>query len=226
MKYHLTFLALLALVFLVVLNSDLLYMVQSRSLFMSGSIFLADCLRVPGGFLTWLGLWFTQFCYYPALGGSLLVALWLALYVVLQRAFRPVGSWSWLLLIPVVSLLVSTVDLGYWIYLLKQHGYWFRETLGTLFVALLLWLQGRENHLWRNASASVLALASYPLLGWYAVLATLCVLLRLIRQRSFTLLFPISIFLFSLFLFPFYFVSLRPIVSLATHPIIYLCLTI
>ena len=203
MKYHLTFLALLTLVFLVVLNSDLLYMVQSRSLFMSGSIFLADCLRVPGGFLTWLGLWFTQFCFYPALGGSLLVALWLALYVVLQRAFRPVGSWSWLLLIPVVALLVSTVDLGYWIYLLKQHGYWFRETLGTLFVALLLWLQGRENHLWRNVSASVLALASYPLLGWYAVLATLCILLRLLRQRSFTLLYPLSIFLFSLFLFPF-----------------------
>lgn len=203
MKYHLAFIALLAITFLVVLNSDLLYMVQSRSLFMSGSIFLADCLRVPSGFLTWLGLWFTQFFYYPILGGSLLVALWLAIYVVLQRAFRPTGSWSWLLLIPVVALLVSTVDLGYWIYLLKQQGYWSRETLGTLFVALLLWLQGRENQLWRNVAASVLALASYPLLGWYAVLATLCLLLRLVRQRSFTLLFPISIFLFSLFLFPF-----------------------
>ena len=203
MKYHLAFIALLAITFLVVLNSDLLYMVQSRSLFMSGSIFLADCLRVPGGFLTWLGLWFTQFCYFPALGGSMLVALWLAIYVVLQRAFRPAGSWSWLLLIPIVALLVSTVDLGYWIYLLKQHGYWFRETLGTLFVALFLWLQGREKLLWRNVLAPVLALASYPLLGWYAVLASLCLLLRLVRQRFFTLLFPISIFLFSLFFFPY-----------------------
>ncbi len=108
----------------------------------------------------------------------MLIALWLALYVVLQCAFRPSGSWSWLLLIPIVALLVSTVDLGYWIYLLKQHGYWFRETLGTLFVALLLWLQGRENRLCRNVLASVLALASYPLLGWYAVLALLCIVLR------------------------------------------------
>lgn len=203
MKHHLPFIGLLSVIFLLVLNSDLLYMVQSRSLFMSGSIFLADCLRVPGGFLTWLSLWFTQFFYYPVLGGSMLIVLWLALYVVLQRAFRPSSSWSWVLLIPVVALLVSTVDLGYWIYLLKQHGYWFRETLGTLFVALLLWLQGRENCLWRNVSASVLALASYPLLGWYAVLATLCILLRLVRHRYFSYLFPLSIFLFSLFLFPF-----------------------
>ncbi len=178
MRYHLPFIALLSILFLVVLNSDLLYMVQSRSLFMSGSIFLADCMRVPGGFLTWLGLWFTQFFYYPALGGSFLVVLWLALYAVLQRTFRPATFWSWLLLIPVVALLVSTVDLGYWIYLLKQHGYWFRETLGTLFVALLLWLQGRDNHLWRNVSASAFALVAYPLFGWYSVLALLCMVIR------------------------------------------------
>ena len=203
MKQHLSFIGLLSVIFLLVLNSDLLYMVQSRSLFMSGSIFLADCLRVPGGFLTWLSLWFTQFFYYPALGGSMLIVLWLALYVVLQRAFRPSSSWSWVLLIPVVALLVSTVDLGYWIYLLKQHGYWFRETLGTLFVALLLWLQGRENCLWRNVSASVLALASYPLLGWYAVLATLCILLRLVRQKFLTPYSSLLIFLSALFLFPF-----------------------
>lgn len=203
MKQHLSFIGLLSVIFLLVLNSDLLYMVQSRSLFMSGSIFLADCLRVPGGFLTWLSLWFTQFFYYPVLGGSMLIVLWLALYVVLQRAFRPSSSWSWVLLIPVVALLVSTVDLGYWIYLLKQHGYWFRETLGTLFVALLLWLQGRENCLWRNVSASVLALASYPLLGWYAVLATLCIFLRLVRQKFLTPYSSLLIFLSALFLFPF-----------------------
>lgn len=215
MKYHLAFASLLALVFLVVLNSDLLYMVQSRSLFMSSPIFFADCMRVPGGFLTWLGLWFTQLCYYPVLGGSILIALWLALYVVLQRTFRPAVSWSWLLLLPVVALLVSTIDLGYWVYLLKQPGYWFRETLGTLFVSLLLWLQGQEKHSWRNVAASVLAVASYPLLGWYAVLATLCILIRLVRNRFFTpspwvartsflpLHTSFLIVFFSLFLFPF-----------------------
>ena len=188
MKHYLPFIGLLSVLFLLVLNSDLLYMVQSRSLFMSGSIFLADCLRVPGGFLTWLSLWFTQFFYYPVLGGSMLIVLWLALYVVLQRAFRPSSSWSWVLLIPVVALLVSTVDLGYWIYLLKQHGYWFRESLGILFVALMLWVQGQECASRRSAVAIALSLISYPLLGWYAVLASLCVtmreLCRAIKSRS------------------------------------------
>ena len=178
MKYHLLFIALLGLLFTAVLNADLLYMVQSRSLFMSGTVFFADCMRVPGGFLTWLGLYLTQFFYYPALGGSMLVLLWLAVYVALQRAFRPDASWSWLLLIPVVGLLVSVVDLGYWIYLLKQHGYWFRETLGTLGVALLLWVQGREQKSWRGIVAAVLALASYPLIGWYSVLSLLCMIAR------------------------------------------------
>ena len=184
MKYYLPYLFLLSAVFVLVLNADLLYMVQSRSLFMSGSIFFADCMRVPGGFLTWLGLWFTQFFYYPYLGGSLLVLLWMALFVVLQRTFRPAASWLWVLLIPVVALIVSDLDLGYWIYILKQHGYWFRETLGTLFVALLLWLQGRENQLIRNVSAAVLALVAYPLFGWYAVLALLCILLRRLRKDT------------------------------------------
>lgn len=173
MRNNLLFIALLGFLFTAVLNADLLYMVQDRSLFMSGTLFLADCMRVPGGFLTWLGLWFTQFFYYPYLGASMLVLLWLALYSVLHRTFRPAASWSWLLLIPVVALIVSTVDLGYWIYVLKQHGYWFRETLGTLFLALLLWSQ-RVHVL----VGPVLALITYPLLGWYSVLALFCMAVR------------------------------------------------
>ena len=177
-KYHLLYIAILGIIFTMVLNADLLYMVQSRSLFMSGSIFFADCMRVPGGFLTWIGLWLSQFLYYPALGGSMLVLLWLAIYYVLQRAIRPDESWSWLLLVPVIGLIVADVDLGYWIYLLKLHGYWFRETVGILFVALMLWLQGHDGRQWRGALAGVLSLLAYPLFGWYAVLATACIVLR------------------------------------------------
>lgn len=178
MKYYLIFFGILSTIFLMVCNADLLYMVQERSLFMSSSVFLTDCLRTPGGLLTWLALWFTQFFYYPWLGGSMLVGLWLVICLVLQRTFRPVASWSWLVLIPVVALLVSTIDLGYWIYILKQQGYWFRETLGILFVSLLLALQGAKNQSYRTLIASAIALAVYPFVGYHSLLALVCILAR------------------------------------------------
>ena len=43
-----------------------------------------------------------------------------------------------LLLIPLVCLLVSEIDLGYWIYYNKNHGYCFSQTLGLLFASLLI----------------------------------------------------------------------------------------
>lgn len=178
MKHYLLFFAILSTIFLMVCNADLFYMVQNRSLFMKGSVFLIDCLRTPGGLLTWLALWFTQFFYYPWLGGSMLVLLWVALYCVLHRTFRPDATWSWLPLIPVIALLVSAIDLGYWIYILKQHGYWFRETLGVLVVALLLWLQGASNQTLRNLLSSVIALSLYPFIGYYSFLALVCILVR------------------------------------------------
>lgn len=178
MKHYLIFFTILSSIFLIVFNADLLYMVQERSLFMSGSVFFVDCLRTPGGLLTWVALWFTQFFYYPWLGGSILLLLWLAICLVLYRNFRPASSWHWLIIIPVVALLVSTIDLGYWIYILKQQGYWFRETLGILFVSLLLWLQGAKNQSHRALLSSVIALSFYPLFGYYSVLALICILLR------------------------------------------------
>ena len=76
-----------ALLLLPLLSGDLLYMAQSRSLFMSGSQFWHDCMRHAGGGLEWLGLALTQLGYYPWLCGWALVLIWLATLWLLRRIF-------------------------------------------------------------------------------------------------------------------------------------------
>ena len=177
---------LVATIFLlVVCNADVLHTAQSRSLCINEStIFLQQVMHSPDGLLAWTGCWLTQLFYYPWLGALVLYLLWCGIYVTLCRALAIPGQWRFLLLIPLFALLVSLIDLGYWIYYLKHPGYWFRETLGLLFVSLLLWLQPQQQgcgtlfaklRVW---TAPALAALTYPLVGWYAVLALTALAIR------------------------------------------------
>ena len=169
-----------ALLLLPLLSGDLLYMAQSRSLFMSGSQFWHDCMRHAGGGLEWLGLALTQLGYYPWLCGWALVLIWLATWWLLRRIFPLPQQWQWLHFIPLVAMLTSVIALGYWIYYLKQPGYIFRHSLGLLSVAALL--HWRHRH-W-GWVISLVTLCFYPLLGWYSVLALLLRLLRCLFYRQ------------------------------------------
>lgn len=132
--------ALLSWYFLMMRNADVLYMQQMRSLFNDTSVFFQQYNAVPAGFLQWAGCYFTQLFYYPALGSSVLILMWIAIFFLLKKGIlTPTTQYlSPLLLIPLVCLLVSEIDLGYWIYYNKNHGYCFSQTLGLLFASLLI----------------------------------------------------------------------------------------
>lgn len=154
---------------LVGMNSDYLFAVQERSLFLANPTFFDEMMATPAGLLHWAGSYLTQFFYYPALGSTLLIGIWLATYAVALKAFRLGRAWSHLALIPVAALLCSTIDLGYWIYVLKIPGYWFSESMGLLLVMLGVWL-GRSLHgPWRHLWLVVWVAAGYPVMGWYAL---------------------------------------------------------
>lgn len=170
---NLTAFVLCAIVLLPICNGDLLYMIQDRNLFMNGSIFLHDCMRNVGGGTEWLGRFLTQLFYYPWLGSMLLITLWVATYLLLNRTYSLPHRWRWLLLLPITALLVSTIDLGYWIYYLKAPGYWFRESVGLLFCSLLV--SYRKQHPILKWIPYLLSVACYPLIGWYSVLALLVI---------------------------------------------------
>ena len=167
---------------LLIFESDQLWKVQERNLFLCSMLYLKEQIVVPGGLLTWLGTWFTQFLYYPWLGVLLLCAWWLLLMVIIKRAFRISDRWAILMLIPVAILLLTNMEMGYWIYILKLRGHFFVTTIGTTAVAALLWgfrriLSGITNprqQMWVGAAYIFIVCAlGYPLMGIYGLAAAL-----------------------------------------------------
>lgn len=175
---YVIFFVALAWNFLYMKNADTMYFLQDRGWWNSTSLFFKDCMSAPGGLLAWTGSFLTQFFYYPALGCLLLILLWLLTFGLAKFSFKVPNEWSFLLFIPVVALLCSIIQLGYWVYILIDVDYVFYHSLG-LFAALLLslpfWryllvkeeIRGRVALLWIPLVA---ALFYYPL-GIYALLA-------------------------------------------------------
>ena len=182
---------LLAWYFLYISNADTMYFMQDRGWWNSTSLFWDECVRLPGGLLAWAGAYLTQFFYYPALGTVMLIALWLATVFLAKWTFRVPNEWSFLLFIPMAALLCTNIQLGYWVYLLKDVDYVFYHPLGV-FAALLLSLPfwnclpiGEKAKKWISLAwiPIVAALCYYPL-GIYALLAAVLVVVRNLRFRT------------------------------------------
>ena len=162
-------------VILLTCESHLLWKIQEKNLFLCSVLFFKEQLVVPGGLLTWLGTFFTQFLYYPWVGVLLLCCWWLLLMFIVKRAFRIPDRWAVLLLIPVALLLLTNMDLGYWIYMLKLRGHFFVSTIGTTAVAALLWgfRAVPDKYFLRTACIVLASAIGYPLMGIYGLAASL-----------------------------------------------------
>ena len=150
-----------------------LWKVQEKNLFLCSTLFLKEQLVVPGGMLTWLGTFFTQFLYYPWLGVLMLCCWWLLLMFILKRTFRIPDRWAILMLIPVALLLLTNMDQGYWIYMLKLRGHFFVSTIGTTVVAALLWgfRCVPDKSVLRAIYIFITCALGYPLMGIYGLAA-------------------------------------------------------
>ncbi len=136
---------------LVVKNADLLYEAQEQSLWVSGNLFFRQCLLQPGGVFTWAGRYLTQFFYYPALGASMLILLWLLIYFLIYWGCHLKWHLCWLALLPSMLLLWAETSLGYWIYTSDIPDWWFSPTLFVLFASLCAFCAFRLNRLIRIA---------------------------------------------------------------------------
>ena len=172
----LALLALAAVAFgLLQYESEYLWKAQELNLFLDTPLFFRQQMVTSGWLLTWLGCYLTEFFYHPWMGVAWLCGLWALLMVVLWRTFRVSLSWSAVLLVPVALLLLTDVDLGYWIYYLKLRGHFFAATLGTLIAVGGVWLfraVPRSHYL--PALYIILCTALlYPLIGFYGLLSAL-----------------------------------------------------
>lgn len=160
---------------LLVWEADLFWKIQHYNLFLYSSLFFKQQMIVPGGFLSYLAAFFTQFFYYPWLGVLLLCGWWLLLTWATKRTFRIADRWDAVALLPVAILLIINMELGYWHYLMKLKGYFFVPTIGTTAGICLLWVYRKlPNKLWIRLQFLLLTVAiGYPLLGAYALAAVL-----------------------------------------------------
>ena len=169
-------LALLAVfVLLPVLENHLLWKVQEMNLFLYSPLFFKQQMVVPGGLLTFLGTYFTQFFFQPWLGTALLCVWWALLAWLVKRTFRISHRWNVLALVPVALLLAADMEMGYWLYVEKLRGYFFVATLGTTAVTALLWAyRSLPARGWLRTLLLLLVVAvGYPLMGVYALAAAL-----------------------------------------------------
>ena len=97
-------------VYMLYLNQEVLYTAHDRSEFLFGAPFFHTLLSKPFGLMQYVGAWLTQLFYYPALGSTVLVAIWILIFYVGVKAFRLQGSASALMLLPVACLLTSVTD--------------------------------------------------------------------------------------------------------------------
>ena len=180
MKKYLSISIWLAALFIVAgallfFEADLLWKLQEQNLFLDTPVFFKEQMLVPGGLLSWVGTWLTQLFYYPWLGTLVLCACWLLLMWLVKKAFALTDVWMPLALVPVALLLLTIVDMGYWVYMLKLPGHVFVGTLGTIAVVALLWAFRAlpQRYGLRLVLIGVTAFVGYPLLGIYGMAATL-----------------------------------------------------
>ena len=152
-------------------EADLLWKLQDCNLFLNTSMFFEEQMVVPGGLLSWAGTWLTQLFFYPWLGTLVLCACWLLLMLLVKKAFALTDQWTLLALVPVGLLLLTIVDLGYWVYLLKLPGHAFVGTLGVIVVAALLWAFRvlPQRYGLPLVFMAVVAILGYPLFGIYGI---------------------------------------------------------
>lgn len=167
---------ILYVVYVLYINQEVFYTAHDRSEFLYGSPFFHRLLSKPFGLLQYVGSWLTLLFYRPLLGTGVLAAIWALIFVVGAKAFRLRGSAVALMLLPIACLLVSVVDLGYWIYISTIRGYWFSQSVGYLLMLLLLWAAHSTPRKWHLAWY-LLGFCLYPVLGWFALLFVLCLVL-------------------------------------------------
>ena len=167
---------ILFVVYILNINQEVFYTAHDRSEFIFGAPFFHTLLSKPFGLMQYVGAWLTQLFYHPVLGSAVLVVIWTLIFCVGAKAFRLQGSASALMLLPVACLLTSVVDQGYLIYISTIRGYWFSQSVGYLIMLLLLWAARVTPRKWQLVWY-LLGVCVYPVLGWFALLFVLCLIL-------------------------------------------------
>lgn len=155
-------------------NGYMLRWYEEMSLFEGTRFFFRQCLYFPGGLMRYAGAWLTQLMYYPWLGSTAMIVLWLLTAWITQKAFRlPREAFPLTLVVP-MAMLVSVVQIDdAWISM-KSVGYMYSNTLSYLFVVATVWVYRAVEKRWMVAFVWLLIVVGcYFIAGFYALFAAL-----------------------------------------------------
>ncbi len=168
---------------LAVKNGFMLQWYDEMSLFEPTWISFRQYLMYPGGLLRYCGCWLTQLMYYPWLGTTVIVALWLLMAWLTRKAFDLQKSFLPLTLMVPFAMLVSVVQLDEAWLSLKSAGYVFSNTLGylltiSLFLLFKICLKSRPIAI----TIGILSALLYAIGGFFALICSVLCVMQLIRE--------------------------------------------
>ena len=161
--------------YILTFESGFIFRAQELNLFLYTSLFFKQCMVVSGGFLTWLGSYFTQFFYHPWMGTLLLCVWWALLAFIVKKTFNIPDKWAVVLLIPIALLALTDFTLGYWLFYLKMRGHFFASTIGFTAAVAMIWLYRSmpTKYYLQPVTIFLSVLLLYPIIGFYSLLAAL-----------------------------------------------------
>ncbi|MBQ2127299.1 MAG: hypothetical protein II198_06525 [Bacteroidaceae bacterium] len=150
-------------------ESALLFRVNELSVFLYDDLFYEEMMSLPAGILYYVASWLVQFFYYPVLGATIYVALLAMVYWLTYRVFGIPSRFRLLAMLPVVALLASNTQLGYWIYYIKIPGYYYVALLGVLVSLLAIWAVKRAHIYLKPLLIVAWVYFAFPCIGVYAI---------------------------------------------------------
>ena len=153
---------------LVFYEPALLFRIEELSSFLFTEPFFNEFLAVPAGMLSYAGAFLVQFFYYPVLGATIYTLLLIAVYALTKRVFDIPSRYSIVALLPVVALVASNMQLGYWIFYLKLPGYFYVALLAVIVSLFAIWAFKKMPGAARLPFVAVWVFAAYPIMGIYA----------------------------------------------------------
>ncbi|MDE6341667.1 MAG: hypothetical protein K2K93_05065 [Muribaculaceae bacterium] len=188
-------------------NSYMLRWYDYMSLFESTRFFFKQMLCFPGGLMRYFGAWLTQLMYYPWLGSTVLIAIWLLTARLTAKAFRLSREAFPLAFVVPMAMLVSIVQIDEAWLSMKSVGYLYSNSLSFLFVVADVCLYRAVEKIRPLAFVIVLLTAVlYIFAGFYALLASFigCIFLIAdsVRNRCYPALVYPAVALSVIFVLP------------------------
>ena len=163
---------------------EFLFRVQELSLWLPTQVYFDERMLVPGGMMSYIACFFTQFLYYPMLGSLIYVALLLVVQWLTMKVFDIPARHALLALIPGALIVCCSMEIGYWIFQIKTQGYFFSMLVGFLFTLAALRLYQVSKGWLKYIAVIGIAAVGYPFFGFYALLALLSVALWALNKGT------------------------------------------